>query len=873
MISSSGADSGRPAAPSRASIEPSEYFRLIADSTYDWEMWQGPGGECLYVSPSCERITGHSREAFLGAPGLLDTIVHPGDREALARHQAEEAASMEPLTMEFRIVTRNGDERWISHACQSVRGPGGDWWGRRSSNRDITDRVRAEQAYRTLVDNMLQGLFVIVEGRVVFANRRAAELTGDEVEELQSWRVEDVIRRVVEDDKPLVWERFRERVAGKVAPHVYSFRFVRKDGEVRWWELHSRGVTHFGKPAIHVAFMDITERKRAEAEREEAVAALHRSEALYRRRSSELEALHEALLQLTSELDGATLLKVIIAQAVALLDVTAGGLFLYDAANDRFCLEVATDYLSGLIGMTFPGTKGLAGQALRSGRTLVLSDYQTWPDRIEAARTFPNVQHLMAAPLIGSNGPIGVLDFASEERAFGERDIWLAEMFAAQATVALENARLHAEAERRARENAALHRAGQAITAQRERETVLQLVIDEARRLLGADGAWVLLCETGSEEACTELVVVAASAGRERMVGARIPVAASIAGDVALNKAPEVIVDAWQDARRYRGIDAASGLTVRSLLAAPLIVRDMVLGVLEVSKESPDAFDRQDLEVFVGMARSTAIALDNANLLMAERAQFQRLQESQQQMVRVERMAALGRMAAALAHEINNPLQAIQSHLELVMDFPLPPEQQERFLGVVRSEIERLKQIVLRVLQFARPAGASRQQVAVADLVAQTLALAGKELQRHDIAVAVDVDGDLVVDVGRDQMVQVFLNLVINAIEAIGRSGHIWVRAWQEEGMALVTFANDGRPIADSDLPHVFDPFFTTKIDGTGLGLSVSQNLVEQYGGRLTVENDRGGKRDRGTGDRDTRWEGVVFTVRLPQATGQEEES
>ena len=217
-------------------------------------------------------------------------------------------------------------------------------------------------------------------------------------------------------------------------------------------------------------------------------------------------------------------------------------------------------------------------------------------------------------------------------------------------------------------------------------------------------------------------------------------------------------------------------------------------------------------------------------------------------------MAALGRMAAALAHEINNPLQAIQSHVELVMDFPLPPEQQAQFLGVVRSEMERLTEIVQRVLDFSRPSLAQRRPAAVDEMIRQTLALAGKELQRNTIRVASDLEEGLIVAVGRDQIVQVFLNLMINAVEAIGQDGYIEVRAIRDGDRAQITFANDGPPIPASDLLHVFEPFYTTKTDGTGLGLAVSQNLIEQYGGRITAANRPDGA-------------GVVFTVSLPLAS------
>ena len=172
--------------------------------------------------------------------------------------------------------------------------------------------------------------------------------------------------------------------------------------------------------------------------------------------------------------------------------------------------------------------------------------------------------------------------------------------------------------------------------------------------------------------------------------------------------------------------------------------------------------------------------------------QFRRLQASQAYLIQVEKMAALGRLAATLAHEINNPLQAMQSHLELAMDFPLPQEERVHYLGVVRQEIGRLSEITQRVLNFARPAIAQPRPVSIAELVSQTLALTSKQLQRSHVQVTTDIPESLQVLAVPDQLVQVFLNLVINAIEAVHDHGHIQINAHAEGPHGVVSFANDG---------------------------------------------------------------------------------
>ncbi len=123
-------------------------FRTVADFAYDWESWIAPDGTYLYVSPSCQRISGYSSHEFIQDSRFLEKIVHPDDVKLIVRHLKKEMAKREPQTLEFRIITRNGDERWIAHICQPVYGDDGSFLGRRASNRDITEKKRGETALR-----------------------------------------------------------------------------------------------------------------------------------------------------------------------------------------------------------------------------------------------------------------------------------------------------------------------------------------------------------------------------------------------------------------------------------------------------------------------------------------------------------------------------------------------------------------------------------------------------------------------------------------------------------------------------------------------------------------------------------------------------
>ncbi|MBV5346096.1 MAG: PAS domain-containing protein, partial [Rhodoferax sp.] len=133
-------------------------FRLIADFTYDWEYWQGLQGEILYINPACQRISGYSQVEFIAKPMLLNEIVHPDDRQLFLDHHVN-ADKQELFHLDFRIVKKDGEVRWIGHSCRTVFGAKGQALGRRASNRDITDEKLAEtqlEQHRRHLESMVE---------------------------------------------------------------------------------------------------------------------------------------------------------------------------------------------------------------------------------------------------------------------------------------------------------------------------------------------------------------------------------------------------------------------------------------------------------------------------------------------------------------------------------------------------------------------------------------------------------------------------------------------------------------------------------------------------------------------------------------------
>jgi len=238
----------------------------------------------------------------------------------------------------------------------------------------------------------------------------------------------------------------------------------------------------------------------------------------------------------------------------------------------------------------------------------------------------------------------------------------------------------------------------------------------------------------------------------------------------------------------------------------------------------------------------------------------------EQQLFESEKLAAVGRLAASIAHEVNNPLEAIKNALYLMQtgsDF----EQNSRFLEIARKETERVSHIIRQMLGFARRPG-EVDWVDVNQVLEETLVLLEKKMRQQRITINKSLDPNLPrIRARADQLRQVFLNLILNAQQAISGEGEIRISTSRYEQALqpsiIVQLSDSGSGIAEDDLTRIFDPFFSTGKKGTGLGLWVTQDIVRQHGGRIEVSSDIG----RGTVF------SIVLQVNSPVLEGKKEAS
>ena len=251
---------------------------------------------------------------------------------------------------------------------------------------------------------------------------------------------------------------------------------------------------------------------------------------------------------------------------------------------------------------------------------------------------------------------------------------------------------------------------------------------------------------------------------------------------------------------------------------------------------------------------------------IAERTQ--ELEESQAQVLHQEKMAGFGLLAAGIAHEVGNPLTSISNVVQM-LDRREADEYTREKLALVTGQLTRIQTTLRELVTFSRPASDQRGLVSIPDVVGEALGIAKYYKGGKSRRIEADVPPDLPTLAGvRDQLVQVVFNLVLNAIDATGKGGHIRVSAARTAGGVELAVADDGTGIDPAVQPRLFRPYFTTKKHGTGLGLFVLRRIAEAHGGAVAVESEPG--------------HGATFRVTLPinedspqraQRTRRQEES
>ena len=527
------------------------------------------------------------------------------------------------------------------------------------------------------------------------------------------------------------------------------------------------------------------------------------------RRARETRALVEAGRAVTASLDVDRTIRVILQEARTVLGVESCGLMTIDAATGDLVSAASLDLPPEMVSqIRLEVGEGVAGQAVAAQRPVQRSDLLDDPGgRYVHLRRASGFRSVLAVPLMAGPRAIGALSvFRRDVHRFSDTEEELLVALAAQAAIALEHARLYAELE--------------AMVAERTRE------LDEQKRFVE------VVLETlplGVFVLDADLLVVRANREGTRALGG----GAGSFADLVTEDRIESVVAFLREVFASRAVKAlettmafAAGTKTFRVTAAPV--------------------------------ESTGEAVQHVVLLVEDITRAKRLE---QQMLLSERLTTAGRLAAGVAHELNNPLATIAGCAEALLARTreaslarMPAIDDFRhYLGLIEEEAYRCKEITGSLLQFVREPGSRRAPLDLNALIVKTVELLSRQSRFAGRSVTTELDPALTpVTVNEGQLRQVFLGIAANALEAMGPDGTLTVRSRRAREEVEIEFEDQGPGILDETVSRIFDPFFTTKPpgQGTGLGLAIAQGIVTDHGGRIQVAS-RPGK-------------GSVFRVVLP---------
>lgn len=278
-------------------------------------------------------------------------------------------------------------------------------------------------------------------------------------------------------------------------------------------------------------------------------------------------------------------------------------------------------------------------------------------------------------------------------------------------------------------------------------------------------------------------------------------------------------------------------------ISLPLIYSDRLIGFINLGhKSAQEMYYREDIDLLITLANQMAIAIENANL-------YENLKKSQNILRRSDRLASLGTLIASLAHEIRNPLVSIKTFTQLLPERIDDDEFRNYFLKVASGEIDRLTSLINELLGFAKPSEPNLKGEDVNAIIDRMEVLIATEARKKNITITKNYAPNLPsVFVDAEQIKQVLLNILLNAIQAIEGQGEIWIdtriirltRDDKSEPFLQIEIRDTGIGISPENIDHVFDPFFSTRLEGSGLGLAISHQIVHEHGGFIDLESEVG---------------------------------
>jgi signal transduction histidine kinase len=533
--------------------------------------------------------------------------------------------------------------------------------------------------------------------------------------------------------------------------------------------------------------------------------------------------LYELFQSISSTLDPEKALNLIIDAAVKITGASSGSLCLVDWDKNILDIKVSRGFIKPIGDLKLQVGEGITGWVAKHDAPLLVRDISKDHRYVELKE---DIKSELAVPLEVDGELIGVVNVDSVKvNAFDVEDLELLTLLSKQSAQVIRNSRLYDTVHRKVEELSTLIEVNKTIAGTLSLDRILHEIVERTAKLMDSKlCALRLLSDDGAE------LVLRAHYGRSSIYSDApdIRVKGSLIGKVIQTGEAIQVQDVKKQAD-YRLFDFAQQEGLCALLSVPLKVRETIIGVININKATSYVFSQEEVTLLHTFADLCAIAIENARL-------YNKMVILEEQTRRAERLAAVGELAAGVAHEIRNPLTIIK------MIFESGGELNSKDVEVITEELERMNQIVTHFLKFAKPKEPNREACDVNKNLENVLLLLSHSVDSKRIQLSKHLEENLpIIQADTIQLQQVLFNLLMNSIEALPEEGKVEItsRSLQPDSIAI-DIRDNGSGIPKSVKDNLYVPFTTTKPKGLGLGLSIVKRIVRVHKGKVEIESEEG---------------------------------
>lgn len=578
------------------------------------------------------------------------------------------------------------------------------------------------------------------------------------------------------------------------------------------------------------------EKRELEFARQRLLEELQETNKQLKRRVAEVDALYQAGLILSQSHDLHKLLTKIIAVALDVIGATVGSVMLLDEHKGELTISAAvgvTDEVKRTTRVKLGNS--IAGYVAQSGEAILVTDILADQRFRQYAKGNYETNSLVSAPLKIKDRVLGVINLSDPKHGteFTENDLKLLVTFAAQAAVAIDDAEHLQQLNKKLNEFGALYKLATSLSTIDNSRDMTEMIYDMLRKIMDVDFAvWL----SWQERAETLIVNYWEGLGKREA----IPL---LGREISMKD--KTVYSASVRAKTIREqIEAIPYFTdkARTLTTVPIITKGALHGVFCLGSRREHAFSANDI-----------------NIASIVASQATSVYEQQRALLNATRLMTMGKMMSEISHDLKKPLTNIRGSLQIMRERWPEIAQSDDFFITAEQEMLRLNELVRELVDFSNPKKYQLEQKRIADLIKRVMRLVENDLHKHKISFTQQLATDLpAVLVNENEIVEMLLNLIINAIDAMPRGGKLSIKAQcesdenQQKQFVSLQISDTGEGIAPEVQHKVFDRYFTTKDTGTGLGLSICERIVMAHNGEIKFDSVQG--------------KGTTFTIKLPAA-------